>query len=376
MADPFKITVNTLDPFYEAVLVNGDGSVADLTGASVQFHLLQGSTSKVDTPAQIINATEGVVRHVWATGDTDTLGIFLAYWVVTYVDSSVVTYPSDTVDLVQIVTGPNVPYSPQSACAPWTTVTAVRLACGGISAASGDPMYASDELLQTEISVATDLLYTLSGRQFSGECSAIVRPCGQPNCFNAIPRSGSWTGVGQYVADPSAYPPPSCGCRRLHKVDLGLWPVSNIVYVRVDGTFVDPTTYRLDENRYLVRLDGEDPWPRCQHLDRAATEDGTFEVMVEYGIAPPPSGVAAANIMACELTKAALGGDCAIPRRARTVNRQQISFTMIDTSALSEGLTGIYEVDLFITAYNPHQKHRGGAFVWSPDLDIGSWRTG
>jgi hypothetical protein len=152
------------------------------------------------------------------------------------------------------------------------------------------------------------------------------------------------------------------------------------VYVKIDGVMVDPTTYRLDQNRYLVRLDsdssGTNPgWPSCQYLARPSSSTGTFEVMLEHGIQPPAAGSYAVARLACELLKSLLGQPCHLPSRVSTVNRQQLSFTMINPSMLDNGLTGLYEVDLFIMSYNP-AKTRGQTMVWSPDLDHRSYRAG
>ncbi len=381
MAERFKINQNSLSPVYQVTLLNGDGRVPDLTSATVVFHLRQINTDvdKVTGIGTIVgDPTLGTVAYQWAGTDTDTTGLFIAFWTVTFPDLTVTDYPDDVADLIEITSAsPNLGYTLGEACSPWTTVEAVRLACHAVSSLSGAPNYATDELIATEINVATDLLYVLSGRQFAGECLHVARPCRKNNCFGApFGYIGTYTsGLYGTVVDESAYPPPSCGCSRISSIDLGYWPVANIVQVVVDGVIVDPTTYRLDQSRYLVRLADNGGWPSCQHLDRPSTEDGTFEVTFEVGMAPPPGGVNAANHLACELVKQSLGQPCQLPGRVTSVNRQQLSFTMINASMLNDGLTGLYDVDLFIIAYNPH-KQRGSALVWSPDLDNQSYRAG
>lgn len=381
MATTFKINQGAVDTPYQVTLHNGDGSVADLTDATIVFQMQQiGSPAfKVDSAAIIVGPpANGQVSYSWLAPDVDTVGMYAAKWIVTFTDAPVRTYPSEDVDLVEIVTGPNIPYHLMGSCAPWSTIQEVRLVCSSLPV-SGAPNYVPDSVVQANINVATDLLYTLSGQQFSGECVEILRPCGANNCFSSRP----FTGLTAYPnpADESAYPPRSCGCNRLKKVDLGLWPVTNVVYVKVDGVVVDPTKYRVDANRFLVHLAGAGPdftndgWPTCQHLDRQATETGTFEVMVEYGIPAPDAGRYAVARLACELTKASAGIVCQLPGRTSQVTRQQISFTMINASMLDNGLTGLYEVDLFIMAYNP-SKQRGHTVVFSPDLLPGSYRPG
>lgn len=262
-------------------------------------------------------------------------------------------------------------------CEPWATAAEVRLCCSALPL-SGADNYVSDASIAANIEVAQDLLYTLSGQQFTGECSATLRPCGESNCLSRTHAS-----LTSYPnpRDESAYPPRSCGCSRLKKVDLGLWPVTQVISVKIDGGVVDPTEYRVDAGRFLVHLAGAGPdfvnngWPTCQHLDRASTEVGTFEVIVKYGVPVPDAGRFATVRLACELTKACAGLVCQLPGRTSQVTRQQISFTMINASMLDNGLTGLYEVDLFIMAYNP-TKQRGHTVVFSPDLLPGSYRPG
>lgn len=379
MAKDFKINLGAVDTPYQVGLVEGDGTPANLTDATIIFQMQRiGSTSpKVSAAAAAVDSSH--VRYDWLPADVDELGTYTAKWIVTYDDDTVRTYPSDGIDLIEIVTGPNVPYHLMGACAPWTTIHEVRMCCSGLPISGADG-YVSDDIIQANINVATDLLFTLSGQQFTGECVEILRPCGNPNCFMlnpAFPNISSWPNP----LDPSAYPYESCGCNRTAKIDLGVWPITNVVYVKIDGEVIDPTTYRLDGNRFLVRMDGPGPdyvnegWPHCQHLDRPGTEVDTFEVMVEFGIPAPDAGRYAVARLACELTKACTGQACQLPGRVSSVNRQQLSFTMINPSMLDNGLTGLYEVDLFIMAYNP-SKQRGTTIVWSPDIGSGSYRPG
>lgn len=338
---------------------------------------------KVGSPAVLVDALDGQVRYDWAVGDTDTIGLFIAYWTVTFQNGTVLDYPSDVADTIEIVTGPNLGYTLKGACKPWTTVQSVRACCGGTSAITGTTGYVTDQVVQQAVDVATDLLYVLSGQQFPGECLSTVRPCKEDNCYGSGMWVGnSWAGNSTFPTpgDPSGFDPPECGCGRLPKVDLGLWPVTNILSVKIDGAVVDPATYRLDEYRYLVRLapDANSPnpgWPSCQRLDLPSTSVDTWEVTVEHGVGPPPAGENAAARLACEIVKSCIGADCRLPNRVQSVNRQQVSLTMIDPSMLDKGRTGVYEVDLFLATYNPSGT-RGITLVYSPDLPKAAWRAG
>ncbi len=81
-------------PVIEAVLKRRDETVVDLTGCTVRFHLMKNKVTLIDKPAEIIAATEGKVRFVWAVGDTDYVGLCKAEFEVTFADGKVLTFPS------------------------------------------------------------------------------------------------------------------------------------------------------------------------------------------------------------------------------------------------------------------------------------------
>lgn len=241
-----------------------------------------------------------------------------------------------------------------SVCAPW--VDSDELTCG----VAGERAAAVD--------IASDVLFQLSGRQFSGECTATVRPCRQRPGADAHRSSSYWGDLGYQHSwgDCGCSSQDECGCGTLSQVDLGGYPVASITTVKVDGAIVLGSAYRVDEHRFLVRVDG-DGWPCCQDLSEADTEVGTFSVTFKYGVAPPPSGVNAAEKLACSLLTSG-SDDCELPERIQTVTRQGLTQVIIDPqSFLQDGKVGIYEVDLFLAAFNP-EGLRQPAAVLSPDF--------
>lgn len=267
-------------------------------------------------------------------------------------------------------------------CTAWTTSGDVVLCCG---ADVGTDVSVFDEHVIT----ASEILFELSGRLYSGLCEKTVRPC-RTDCgcgFQVLSRGHivgpwDWSWAGSYWSCGDNDP---CGCQPLSRVLLSGYPVREIVEVKIDGAVVDPDTYRLDGHRYLTRVrDPADPdtvllWPSCQALDLADTENGTFSVTYTYGQNPPLLGAQAAAALACQLyqlCESQGSGECAIPANAVRVTRQGVT---IDKNATiswffgrsrvgaGEGwATGIQLVDAFLNSINPggiQQRPR----TWSPD---------
>lgn len=252
-----------------------------------------------------------------------------------------------------------------SVCSQWTDVETVK-ACGPYADID-------DGVIEDVIPVASDLLFEFTQRKFPGSCQDTVRPCTQYS-----PRPSyyyDWFGdTHQYwKAGCDCNRGPECGCSRLSEVDLGVRPLTSIVQVKVDGDVIDPTEYRVDDFRRLVRLPDSEGvrhgWPCCQRLDVDATEDDTFEVTFTYGVGPPPAGVRSASLFAGQLAAACAGSNvCKLPDRVVQVSRQGVSMLLLDPFKFFEqGRTGIYAVDAFITAYNP-RGYRGFAQIVSPDI--------
>lgn len=242
--------------------------------------------------------------------------------------------------------------------------------------------------------IASGLLWRLSGRQYPGVCTTTVRPCAKPR---AMRQSGEWPagltfGTSSWPSWALALPAgwiggwgscdcnraERCGCGSLSQVELP-GPVVEVTKVLVDGVeLTADVDYRVDDNRWLVRLNGE-RWPCCQNLGLPSTEPGTFEVTENYGLAPPPEGVFAAAELTCELLHAMTPGkekDCRLPRKTVSVVKQGVSMAILDISQfLASGRTGLYWCDLFIGATNP-KGFQEPASVHSPDLPSAPRRVG
>lgn len=239
--------------------------------------------------------------------------------------------------------------------------------------------------MRASVEVATEILWRLTAGRY-GVCREIVRPC-RRRCRTGHPRSGMRSVVldGRWVnLSGCSCPCPEtacddCGCGRgPDRIQLP-GPVyaphlpaecegSDLVTVWIDGVPLDPGAYRVQSPNALLRVDGE-RWPQCQDLNVDYDQMGAFAVEYWRGTPVPPGGVLAVSKLACELYKACVkDSSCALPARVQEVNREGISYTMIDPMTLiGEGRTGLTEVDMWIAAVNPGGL-RSPSTVLSPDL--------
>jgi hypothetical protein len=198
---------------------------------------------------------------------------------------------------------------------------------------------------------ASEVLYELTGRQWRGSGTSRVQMVRTGGATTApvpgwVPIPVLWPGIGTLP----------CGWEATSTVQLPSTPVTSVDEVTIGGTTVDPATYVCDPAGFLERL-GCDLWPL----------DGSLFVTYTHGIAPPLGGVRACVSLAIELAKAAVSdGSCRL-RNFQTITREGVTMAAVNLrEALTVGMTGLYEVDLFIRSVNPQGlKSRGKA--WSPD---------
>ena len=82
-----------------------DGSVIDLTGATVKFYMsLHGeSVLTVDADCNVSDAENGEVEYTWIAADVDTAGLFEGEFVVTFSSGKIETFPNDQFLFIEIV---------------------------------------------------------------------------------------------------------------------------------------------------------------------------------------------------------------------------------------------------------------------------------
>jgi hypothetical protein len=219
--------------------------------------------------------------------------------------------------------------------------------CPMASGASED----DDEVIDA-VEDASLILYYLTGRQFNG--------------------------TGQTTITPPTY----CDACGPYRINLGLWPVTDIIAIREDGVDQDVTDYHIDVFQYLVKDNGE-AFPRWGNWyaasgdvddDDASRGGFVFEVTVEHGIPAPRLLKRATRALACSLYADSIGGECELPSRVTSLSRNGMSMEIQDfNELLQNGGVGIYEVDLAVRVFNPSGL-QSPSFVWTPDLYRGTKR--
>jgi hypothetical protein len=71
-------------------------------------------------------------------------------------------------------------------------------------------------------------------------------------------------------------------------------------------------------------------------------------------------------VLTCEFTKACSGGKCRLPTAVTSIARQGVTME-VSSGMFPDGMTGIREVDAFLSSINPNAL-RIPPKVWSPDL--------
>lgn len=228
--------------------------------------------------------------------------------------------------------------------------------CGPCDALASMPVSGQERVEE----MATEFLWRWTERQF-GTCEGTIRPCRQ-DCTEGVstygrpPAGARWTpvlvGGTWYNLGCGAGCRDKCGCGSWGSTMLFEQPVYDVTSVQVDGEYLDPSAYRVDNHRKLVRQDGG-RWPFCQDMGKPLGGPDTWAVTFLVGSPVPVGGQVAAGKLACEFAKALCGdASCALPKRVQSVTRQGVTVAMmLDTfEDLDQGKTGIWLVDSWVAS--------------------------
>ncbi len=217
--------------------------------------------------------------------------------------------------------------------------------------------YAYTEYTEEAAQVASNLLWAMSGRKYTGEtivterytCTLRNNRMGPSDRTNSpvlfggdvynIP-SGDYDEYSELVSD---------GLSPDARIKLRGRPVSRVITVRnKTGQILDPSSYYLVDHSTLHIRAGT-PWTPCN-----------VEITYAYGIPVPTAGKMAARKLAIELARLWAGDEmCELPQRVTSVSRQGVSYTILDNQEFIDELrTGLYEIDLFLKVVNPDNARR------------------
>lgn len=195
-------------------------------------------------------------------------------------------------------------------------------------------------LADEAVGFASSILYNLTGRRYTGRYTAT-------ECFTGFsPTQGSAVHRPALVKGKMYNLPVSLGNSTDKKAHTrGI--IYKLVSVSINGADVPVDDFYISDNVAFARKDGK------------VVVSGSDVVCFTYetGLAVPKALQRACQRFADELILWDMDDDtCAIPRNTSTVSRQGESFTlMMPDDFISDGRTGIYEVDQAIKAFSRKQ---------------------
>lgn len=193
MSDEFLLRQNDTASAITSTLTDEDGNPVDLAGATVKFRMIPvgGGTAKVDAAAvndqngDGSDGSKGDVSYAWLAADTDTAGLFLGSWVVTFAGGAVQTYPNGGYVLIRVT--PAAMVLGQD----YTTVEAIKK-----TRQLSGTTYADDDI-QIAIGAASRAIDLLTNRHFYRD-----DPANDPIVRYYTPSSAGLVLIDDLIPDP------------------------------------------------------------------------------------------------------------------------------------------------------------------------------
>lgn len=225
--------------------------------------------------------------------------------------------------------------------------------------------YANSEFSYQACKSASQLLWAMSGRKYSGINTTTERYICTTRRYRYGASARNFTAE---LLNGNVYNVPyqdfnnyvdvtSDGLTPQSRLRLRGRPVIKIHEIRNRaGELITPDNYYLVDHSTIQAVQGV-PWAPCD-----------IEVTYTYGAQAPELGRQAAKYMAIQFIKLWSGDDCELPARVTSVSRQGVSYTVLDSQEFIQELrTGVYTVDLFLKSVNPDGA-RSKARVFTPDV--------
>ena len=227
---------------------------------------------------------------------------------------------------------------------------------------AADTQSPSGAMTESAIEAACWILYKLTAEKYPGITERHEWYGREGNCVTCL--GGFIEGSEYFQSTFSFHGHVWYSSPEVRRIRLRGYPVRTVDFVKYNGETLDPTSYRIENKKYLVRADN-----LCWNTDIG------IEISYTAGIAPPEAGRQAAIRLANEFILANTDPDaCALPERVTSISRQGVDYTLLDAQDfLQNGRTGIYEIDIFIKAANPTNAKKKPR-VFSVDLPSGNTR--
>ena len=215
--------------------------------------------------------------------------------------------------------------------------------------------------------LASSALRLLTGYRVGG-CPVTVRPCAPRTDSGAfVPFHGSFgfdwarpglNAAGMWVNSPCA----SGDCGADCEIELPA-PIGRLDEVKKDGGVIPLTDFEVQSGRFLIYTgNGDCPFGGEQDLGKSDTVAGTSSITYLNAYPVDSLGAHAAGLLAVEFAKACAGKKCALPKNAREIVRNGVTFT-IEPGMFPGGATGIPAVDTYIAMWNPDgRQHQSVVF--------------
>lgn len=345
------------------------GPLTDVTGLEFSvYSMTTGLLAFGPETSGFTHPATGLYGYVWDVPASLPTGPYAVRW-----DGS---DGADSLQYAELVTITNATEFQSGPCEDWEPIWCEALPAG------------SESVTGNAVTMATEVLWQAAGQRF-GLCMVTLRPCREDCASGRTGFNDWWPGVGSTLNGSGGGPRPwwyngtwfnvcssgcdSCSCTTLDTALLPA-PTRDVVQVMLDGEIMDPSLYRVDENRKLVRLDGG-LWPLCQDLSKDDTQPGTWSVTITVGEDVPLLAQRALGQLAMVFVKECLGEDCLLPWDVTSISRQGVNITFGGAGNVRDiiGQLGLRFVDLFLATYNPNKlQHRGKTY--DVDRNPRPWR--
>lgn len=221
----------------------------------------------------------------------------------------------------------------------------------------------SDPYAEMAIDSATLILWSLSGRRYSGVTTVTEQyVCSQYD----VPAGCVWEDSGRFVNQYGymSYVTPSLNLPTVQRygarIRLRQQPVRKILSVSIGDQVLPSGSYHIRNHSELV-IESSFCGSIC---------DGP-EITYIYGVKPPSLGRLAAIELANEYIKYYNGEACALPERVTSVSRKGLNIELYDPGDfLDNGKIGLPRSDQFVSVVNPG-KSKKPARVFSVDKPKG-----